>query len=158
MGNNGKVRLTVMLCSVVVLSTNAAVRAEFELKCPDVRVETEPNKTVILPCFTEPQTDVSLRPVEWVVNDTDGVHLYRKKADDPEEQIEDYKGRTSLSHNNLSLGDCSLSLRVKMSDAGTYRCSVITETLPPPSCSLNLIGTNWNIGVVSLVGLGFILL
>uniref|UniRef100_A0A3Q1IDF4 Ig-like domain-containing protein n=1 Tax=Anabas testudineus TaxID=64144 RepID=A0A3Q1IDF4_ANATE len=89
---------------------------------------------VILPCVST--------PVECVVNDADGVHLYHNEADDPEAQIEDYKGRTALSHNNLFSGDCSLSLRVKTSDAGTYRCSVITEKLPPPSCSLNLIGKN----------------
>lgn len=104
-------------------------------------MEAEREKTVILRCFTEPQTDVRQMTVEWVFVDEkiQDVHLYHRQTDDLEEQAENYKGRTSLSRKDLSSGNCSLSLRVETSLAGTYMCSV-RDGNEPNSCSLKLTG------------------
>lgn len=113
--------------------------APFHLKCPNPTVEAEDDTTVILLCFAEPKTDISQMTVEWVVNQTNDVHLYRQREDQFGEQEEHYRSRTSLSHKNLSSGNCSLSLRVKMSHGGTYMCSVRTG-YEAPNCSINLTG------------------
>lgn len=113
------------------------------LKCPNHTVEAESEKTATLPCVTEPQTDVRTVTVEWVFKDAKeqihDVHVYRRRKDDFEEQTEKYKGRTSVSHEALSSGNCSLSLRVATSFAGTYMCSVRNGT-EVHNCSLTLSG------------------
>ncbi|KAK2899601.1 hypothetical protein Q8A73_012730 [Channa argus] len=98
--------------------------ASFDLKCNDMTVEAEADRAVILPCFTVPPEDLRQMTVEWVVNQTDDVHLFLK-GEDVKDHIHKYKGRTSLFLNELTSGNCSLKLDpVHVSDNGVYRCSV----------------------------------
>ncbi|XP_049923505.1 uncharacterized protein LOC126404365 [Epinephelus moara] len=100
------------------------------LQCPDTSVDGEIGKTVILRCLTEPQMNVNDMTVEWVVNDTDDhVHAQRGGKQKLDDQMKEYKGRTSLFDNKLSEGNCSLRLTVQMSDSGSYHCSVIGEEI-----------------------------
>lgn len=107
------------------------------LQCPDTSVDAEIGKTVILRCLTVPQMNVNDMTVEWVVNDTDHhVHAQRGGKQKLDDQMKEYRGRTSLFDSKLSEGNCSLRLTVQMSDSGRYRCSVIGEEIL--SCFTNL--------------------
>lgn len=125
------VSLQLLLCYLVVLSlswklqTNGrcfASLSDFQLNC-DKHVEVEAGKSVVLPCFTEPQ--LKLRMVHWTRNDDQDVHLYRDKTDDLEGQNPDFKNRTSLFHSEILKGNCSLTLaRMTPTYSGTYACRV----------------------------------
>ncbi|XP_078020130.1 butyrophilin subfamily 3 member A3-like [Epinephelus lanceolatus] len=100
------------------------------LQCPDTSVDAEIGKTVILRCLSVPQMNVNDMTVEWVVNDTDHhVHAQRGGKQKLDDQMKEYRGRTSLFDNKLPEGNCSLRLTVQMSDSGRYRCSVIGEEI-----------------------------
>nr|XP_033465099.1 butyrophilin subfamily 2 member A1-like [Epinephelus lanceolatus] len=100
------------------------------LQCPDTSVDAEIGKTVILRCLYVPQMNVNDMTVEWVVNDTDHhVHAQRGGKQKLDDQMKEYRGRTSLFDNKLPEGNCSLRLTVQMSDSGRYRCSVIGEEI-----------------------------
>ncbi|KAK2899599.1 hypothetical protein Q8A73_012728 [Channa argus] len=133
--------------------------ASFELKCNDMTVEAEADRAVILPCFTVPPEDLRQMTVEWVVNQTDDVHLFLK-GEDVKDNTQKYKGRTSLFLNELTSGNCSLKLDpVHVSDNGVYRCSVkspVGNLLG--TCFFNLHGINNGVKVVAGVGVGLIAL
>ena len=98
--------------------------------------------TVILPCSTKNKTDISRDLVEWLVKDpTTGnytdVHVYNQGEDQLHKQRDDFKDRTSLFKEELSSGDCSLSLLVTTSHNGTYCCCVPGRLC----CTVTLKGT-----------------
>lgn len=81
---------------------------------------------IILPCHLEPAVDATDLTVEWARPDLDPrfVHL-RRDGVELQEEHKLYTGRTSLFASKLKCGDISLKLsKVKLSDAGTYRCFV----------------------------------
>ncbi len=85
---------------------------------------------IILPCHLEPAVDGTDLTVEWVRPDLDPrfVHLTRGGVELLLEEHPSYMGRTTLSINKLKCGDISVKLsKVKLSDAGTYKCLVPTS-------------------------------
>uniref|UniRef100_A0A0F8AVD7 Butyrophilin subfamily 1 member A1 n=1 Tax=Larimichthys crocea TaxID=215358 RepID=A0A0F8AVD7_LARCR len=86
---------------------------------------------IILPCHLKIPADVDAlgMTVEWARPDLDPrfVHLRRGGVELLLEEHALYTGRTSLFINNLKCGDISLKLsKVKLSDAGTYKCFLPT--------------------------------
>uniref|UniRef100_A0A671UD82 Immunoglobulin V-set domain-containing protein n=1 Tax=Sparus aurata TaxID=8175 RepID=A0A671UD82_SPAAU len=56
------------------------------------------------------------------------VHLYENRSDQPEEQHQDYRGRTEMKKDLLKTGDLSLTLKhPKETDTGRYRCLVYNK-------------------------------
>ncbi|XP_073799760.1 uncharacterized protein isoform X2 [Danio rerio] len=82
---------------------------------------------VILPCLVKPNISVVDMKVEWFRLDQEYsvVHLYEDHVDRNTEQIQSYKGRTELNHQQLQTGNASLRLSaVKVSDEGRYKCFI----------------------------------
>ncbi|KAE8300608.1 hypothetical protein D5F01_LYC00753 [Larimichthys crocea] len=64
------------------------------------------------------------------------VHAYRGKQDHPHDQMDQYRGRTTLNPKDLSRGVLTLLISsVQTSDSGPYRCFVPKRK---PSCTFNL--------------------
>ncbi|XP_027138225.1 butyrophilin subfamily 2 member A2-like isoform X3 [Larimichthys crocea] len=64
------------------------------------------------------------------------VHAYRGKQDLPHDQMDQYRGRTTLNPKDLSRGVLTLLISsVQTSDSGPYRCFVPKRK---PSCTFNL--------------------
>ncbi|XP_051251022.1 CD276 antigen isoform X6 [Dicentrarchus labrax] len=79
---------------------------------------------VILPFHLEPPFDVRSLTVVWTC-DGQYVHVYRSRMDDPGSQDKNFRGRTSVFHEEMIRGNISLKLtRVTELDAGSYTCSV----------------------------------
>ena len=79
---------------------------------------------IILPCHLEPQFNVTTLTVEWRLSAT-LVHVYRNRKDDLTLQHKDFRGRTSLFHDEMSNGNISLKISsVTEADAGNYTCFV----------------------------------
>lgn len=81
-------------------------------------------QNAVLLCSVKPPLDVRVKTVEWRLNRR-LVHIYRHRQDDPSPQDKDFRDRTSLFHDEMSIGNISLKLSgVKKSDAGNYTCLV----------------------------------
>lgn len=94
----------------------------FQLICPETLVEAVAGHPVILKCYTKPELKVER--VEWLVNGSDEVHVFRGGKDRNEHQNEKYKGKTSLFKDELYRGNSSLNLTADMSHSGNYCCFV----------------------------------
>uniref|UniRef100_A0A8C9XKZ6 Ig-like domain-containing protein n=1 Tax=Sander lucioperca TaxID=283035 RepID=A0A8C9XKZ6_SANLU len=80
---------------------------------------------IILPCQLEPPMNAVSMTMEWGRRDLEPrfVLVWHDGQELLTDQNKAYKGRASVSINNLTLGDFSLRLSsVKISDSGTYRC------------------------------------
>ncbi len=85
---------------------------------------------VILPCSVKPSISVVDMRVEWFRLDLkDSVHLYEDHVDKNTNQIQSYRGRTELIHQELQRGDASLKLSsVRVSDEGRYKCFIQSKS------------------------------
>ncbi|KAM8747999.1 uncharacterized protein AB9X84_015828 [Acanthopagrus schlegelii] len=99
------------------------------LQHPNTTVKGKVGDRVILPCSAKDKKNISHDQVEWLVKDpTTGeykdVHFYHQGEEQLYKQRDDFKDRTSLFKDQLSSGNCSLSLLVTTSHSGTYYCCV----------------------------------
>uniref|UniRef100_A0A667Z6K5 Ig-like domain-containing protein n=1 Tax=Myripristis murdjan TaxID=586833 RepID=A0A667Z6K5_9TELE len=109
-------------------STTAAHLPFCGISCHPYRsnkVRAVVGENVTLPCQTEPPKDLQSLTVEWKYNES-FVHHYRTGQDDHDEQHQQYRHRTILSHEDLVKGNLSLKLlHVQLSDQGNYTCRVV---------------------------------
>ncbi|XP_062390953.1 uncharacterized protein LOC134078819 isoform X2 [Sardina pilchardus] len=83
---------------------------------------------LILPCSLENNVSAVDMEVQWIINGNQLVHKYRRHMDVTDQQLEAYRGRTSLFREELQRGNISLKLRsVNISDTNTYRCYINTN-------------------------------
>ncbi|KAL2076721.1 hypothetical protein ACEWY4_027680 [Coilia grayii] len=95
---------------------------------PDAAVVGVVGQDLLLPCTVRPVASAVDDEVKWKIG-TDIVHHYHRHQDLTGQQLPDYRGRTSLSRQELLKGNVSLMLKsLKLSDAKTYRCYVAAET------------------------------
>ncbi|KAL0196785.1 hypothetical protein M9458_005325, partial [Cirrhinus mrigala] len=87
---------------------------------------------VILPCSVKPNISAVDMKVEWFrsdLKDSQLVHLYDDHVDRNTEQIQSYRGRTKLIHQELQRGNASLKLSsVQISDEGLYKCFIKSKS------------------------------
>ncbi|KAM3590329.1 uncharacterized protein V6R79_007682 [Siganus canaliculatus] len=97
--------------------------SEFSDVVGDGPVQATVGEDVVLSCHLDPPSDVSAKTVHWKRNHLT-VHLYRDRNDDYEDlQDEQFRGRTSLFHHEMSRGNISLKLtNVTEEDSGRYSC------------------------------------
>ncbi|XP_014817278.1 PREDICTED: butyrophilin subfamily 1 member A1-like, partial [Calidris pugnax] len=100
--------------------------AEFRVVGPGRPLLATMGQDVVLPCHLSPEVDAQRLEIRWIrylVSET--VHPYQHGADQYDEQMEEYIGRTELARDGLSRG--SLDLRIsglRPSDDGQYVCTV----------------------------------
>ncbi|XP_038568803.1 butyrophilin-like protein 2 isoform X3 [Micropterus salmoides] len=78
---------------------------------------------VTLQCRLDPPVSLSAFTVDWTrLENKDIVHVYRHQQDDPGPQTDQYRGRTTLLHEDLIRGVLTLHISsVKLSDRGLYK-------------------------------------
>ncbi|XP_030635141.1 uncharacterized protein LOC115816325 [Chanos chanos] len=106
-------------------------RDQFQVVGPDGPLVVEAGEDLILPCSLKPNISAVDMTVEWFrLHTSDSlVHLYKDGVDRNEDQIQSYRGRTSLFKEELQKGNTSLKLsRVKVSDEGKYKCFIQSES------------------------------
>ncbi|KAM3591135.1 uncharacterized protein V6R79_023011 [Siganus canaliculatus] len=87
-------------------------------------VQASAGEDVVLSCLLEPPFNVRDLTVNWKLDD-DTVHLYKNGLDDPDDQLQQFSGRTSLFHSEMKVGNISLKLtNVTEKDSGVYICYV----------------------------------
>ncbi|XP_053716373.1 V-set domain-containing T-cell activation inhibitor 1-like isoform X2 [Synchiropus splendidus] len=107
------------LVTLVTLVSLLGVAVNGQL--PDITVSSTYKSNQILPC-SFPSGDDLL--VHWYKERKDlAVHSYYHGQDQLDHQMDQFRGRTSLFHEQLSRGNASLLLKeVQVSDRGRYTC------------------------------------
>ncbi|XP_050959692.1 butyrophilin-like protein 3 isoform X3 [Labeo rohita] len=104
---------------------------EYDVVGPEDAVLAVAGEDVILPCSLKPNTSVVDMRVEWFrpgLKDS-LVHLYEDHEDRNTDQIQSYRGRTELIHQELQRGNASLKLSsVRASDEGYYKCFIQSKS------------------------------
>ncbi|XP_030635170.1 butyrophilin subfamily 1 member A1-like [Chanos chanos] len=102
---------------------------QFQVVGPDVSLVVGAGEDLMLPCSLKPNISAVNMRVGWFRVYTSDLllHLY-DNGDESKDQIQSYRGRTSLFKEELQKGNTSLKLsRVKITDEGEYRCVVRSE-------------------------------
>ncbi|XP_077086699.1 butyrophilin subfamily 1 member A1-like, partial [Siphateles boraxobius] len=120
--------LTLLLVSGITDSRSE----QFEVVGPADPVFAAAGEDVILPCFIKPNISVVDMRVEWFrldLRDSPLVHVYDDHEDRNTDQIQSYRGRTKLIHQELQRGNTSLKLStVRVSDEGRYKCFIQSKS------------------------------
>ncbi|XP_073330578.1 butyrophilin subfamily 1 member A1-like [Pagrus major] len=118
-------RALVLQHTVILLLLAGYCRGQSQAAQPSQRIVTLVGEDVVLPCRLEPPLDAVSKSVEWGRPDLEPrfVHVWHEGQNLLVNQNPSYRGRTSVSIDNLKQGDLSLHLSaVKLSDNGVYRC------------------------------------
>ncbi|KAK9978469.1 hypothetical protein ABG768_020220 [Culter alburnus] len=119
--------LTLLLVSGITDSRSE----QYEVEGPADPVFAIAGEDVILPCSVKPNISVVDMRVEWFRPDLIDslVHLYEDHEDRNTDQIQSYRERTKLNHQELQRGNASLKLSaVRVSDEGHYKCFIQSES------------------------------
>lgn len=94
--------------------------------CPNPTIKAAEGDAVALLCHLDPPSSVVNYAVDWKRVDLNKVvYSYRHKHENRDDQMDQYRGRTTLSPEDLSRGNLSLWISsVQTADSGPYRCYV----------------------------------
>ncbi|XP_050960741.1 butyrophilin subfamily 1 member A1 [Labeo rohita] len=120
--------LTLLIISGITYSRSE----QYEVVGPADPVFAVAGEDVILPCSVKSNTSVVDIRLEWFrpdLKEAQLVHLYEDHEDRNTDQIESYRGRTELNHQELQRGNASLKLSsVQVSDEGRYKCFIQSKS------------------------------
>ncbi|KAK2860269.1 hypothetical protein Q7C36_004435 [Tachysurus vachellii] len=115
-------------CVTLILVSFTESRSEsLQVIGPEAPLVAVAGEDLVLPCFIKPNTSAVDMTVEWmrIEEVASLVHLYRDHQDRNEDQVQSYRGRTSLFKEELQKGNASLKLSdLRVSDEGEYKCLV----------------------------------
>ncbi|XP_036418249.1 ribonuclease inhibitor-like isoform X4 [Colossoma macropomum] len=124
-------------CSVQDKSYSDAITVHVEVNVhlkvigPAEPLVVEAGEDLVLPCSLQPSVSAVDMTVEWSrlhLGDRI-VHLYEHNKDRSFDQMESYRGRTTLFKEELKKGNASLKLSaLRLSDDGAYKCLIETRT------------------------------
>ncbi|XP_038568493.1 myelin-oligodendrocyte glycoprotein-like isoform X2 [Micropterus salmoides] len=102
------------------------VSGEPQVICPNPTIQAVGGDTVTLPCYLDPPHSVVDYAVDWTRVDLNKVvYSYRHKQESHNDQMDQYRDRTTLHLEDLSRGNLTLQISsVQLADSGPYRCFV----------------------------------
>ncbi|KAM9363789.1 uncharacterized protein ABDE67_019903 [Symphorus nematophorus] len=116
--------LITMQSALVLLAVLSSAAGDYRAVCPEPIIEAVEGDSVLLRCRLDPLINLSTLTVDWK-RLKEVVHAYRHGKDQPGAQLPEYRGRTTLSHEDLNGGDVNLEISsLNQSDAGSYKCYV----------------------------------
>ncbi|XP_063325338.1 butyrophilin-like protein 2 [Pelmatolapia mariae] len=115
-------------CTVYSKEGNILMKKQVVLIFRVCQVEVkEGAESVQLPCKTRLNL-LEVAKVEWKERGNRKVHVYKNGSDQPEEQHQDYRDRTTMNEDLLQSGDLSLTLKYPTEeDNSTYTCTVYSR-------------------------------
>uniref|UniRef100_A0A671TPY4 Ig-like domain-containing protein n=1 Tax=Sparus aurata TaxID=8175 RepID=A0A671TPY4_SPAAU len=147
---------------VYLLLQTHSCKGQSQLIAPSQPIVATVGDDIILPCHLKPEADVVAMTLEWTRPDLNHIfiHVRRSGQELLRSKHPSYKGRTSVSIDELKHGNVSLKLsKVKPSDAGRYQCYIpkldtgsVIELIVGAASSLviSLSGLDLNKGAVVL--------
>ncbi|XP_069093389.1 butyrophilin subfamily 1 member A1-like [Pleurodeles waltl] len=119
-----RLRLTIHLVTFLLLKVSPSRADDFLVVGPNKPLIILPGEDALLPCHLSPAISAEDMTVNWYKGHFyNTVHVHRLGQDWSAEQMEGYKGRTSLNKDGVQVGNVSLIIRnVTSSDSGNYSC------------------------------------
>lgn len=122
--------------SVILLLQCLAIRSSetFQVLGPGQALHAVSGEDLVLPCSLKPAISAEAMMVHWFrlnyqEQQRPSVHLYEDGRDQNNDQIQSFKGRTSLFKEELKRGNTSLKLsNTQVSDEGDYKCVVESKS------------------------------
>uniref|UniRef100_A0A671WMS0 Ig-like domain-containing protein n=1 Tax=Sparus aurata TaxID=8175 RepID=A0A671WMS0_SPAAU len=123
---------------LALLFITEVITAGYGTVLPAEEIKTDEGSNVTLQCRLDPKINLVHLGSFWVRVDLHGlVHIYRPRCDDPGPQLLQYRGRTTVDHEDLRKGNLTLHIcSVQLSDAGLYRCYVPRLRA---GCTINIV-------------------
>ncbi|XP_050926277.1 uncharacterized protein LOC108883801 isoform X2 [Lates calcarifer] len=105
------------------------VTATHQITCPTEPIQAEEGGDVSLQCRLDPSVDLRKETLDFTRADLnredDVVHSYSDEKDRTYRQMDQYRGRTTLIHEDLIRGIISLNISsLTLTDSGLYTCYV----------------------------------
>ncbi|NXI74759.1 VTCN1 inhibitor, partial [Anseranas semipalmata] len=119
----------IVLAAVIALIIGFGVSGKRSISVTALMSPGNIGQSGLLGCTFEPDIRMGSIAIRWAKAGVAGlVHEFRGGKDHLQEQDAAFQGRTAVFTDQVIGGNASLELRdVKLSDAGTYRCSVTTS-------------------------------
>nr|XP_013051862.1 V-set domain-containing T-cell activation inhibitor 1 [Anser cygnoides]XP_013051863.1 V-set domain-containing T-cell activation inhibitor 1 [Anser cygnoides]XP_013051864.1 V-set domain-containing T-cell activation inhibitor 1 [Anser cygnoides]XP_013051865.1 V-set domain-containing T-cell activation inhibitor 1 [Anser cygnoides] len=119
----------IVLAAVIALIIGFGVSGKRSISVTALTSPGNLGQSGLLGCTFEPDIRMGSIAIRWAKAGVAGlVHEFRGGKDHLQEQDVEFQGRTAVFADQVIGGNASLELRdVKLSDAGTYRCSVTTS-------------------------------
>ncbi|XP_039656148.1 uncharacterized protein LOC120558883 [Perca fluviatilis] len=118
---------------VAILLFSKTTLGEHRLTCPQT-IEAAEGDDVIIQCGLDPPVDLSFYTFDVARLDLSSygdVHCYRRGTDHLDDQMDRYRDRTTLHHEDLIRGIVTLKISsVTLSDSGPYKVYVPDLTAP----------------------------
>ncbi|XP_068583643.1 myelin-oligodendrocyte glycoprotein-like [Cebidichthys violaceus] len=94
--------------------------------CLTQPIKVVEGETAALHCGLHPPVNLSCYTVDWKrVDNKQIVYVYRDGRDDPDSVVDQYRGRTTINHEDLSRGTLTLNISsANLSDSTSYKCFV----------------------------------
>ncbi|XP_078496883.1 butyrophilin subfamily 1 member A1-like [Lissotriton helveticus] len=119
-------RLTTIIYTfiLILLNISPSLPARFYVIGLDVPLVIPPGEDAVLPCHLSPQINAENMTIRWFKDKyLDLVHLYQDGEDWFENQIAEYRSRTTLTKDAIKAGSVSLIIHnVRPTDSGLYTC------------------------------------
>ncbi|NWR45654.1 VTCN1 inhibitor, partial [Regulus satrapa] len=118
----------VILAAVITLIIGFGVSGQHSISVTALTSPGNIGQRSILGCTFEPDIQMDSIAIQWAKEGVAGlVHEFKGGKDHLQEQDPSFQGRTAVFAEQVIGGNASLELRdVRLSDAGTYHCSVTT--------------------------------
>ncbi|NXD54183.1 VTCN1 inhibitor, partial [Corvus moneduloides] len=125
---NSMTTVIIILAAVIALIIGFGVSGKHSISVTALTSAGNIGQRSILGCTFEPDIRMDSIAIQWAKEGVAGlVHEFKGGKDHLQEQDPSFQGRTAMFADQVIGGNASLELRdVQLSDAGTYRCSVIT--------------------------------
>ncbi|XP_078496884.1 butyrophilin subfamily 1 member A1-like [Lissotriton helveticus] len=119
-------RLTTIIYTfiLILLNISPSLPARFSVIGLDMPLVIPPGEDAVLPCRLSPQINAENMTIRWFKDKyQDLVHLYQDGEDWFENQIAEYRSRTTLTKDAIKAGSVSLIIHnVRPTDSGLYTC------------------------------------
>ncbi|NXH35196.1 VTCN1 inhibitor, partial [Myiagra hebetior] len=118
----------IILAAVIALIIGFGVSGKHSVSVTALASPGNIGQRSILGCTFEPDIRMDSIAIQWAKEGVAGlVHEFKAGKDHLQEQDPSFQGRTAVFAEQVMGGNASLELRdVRLSDAGTYQCSITT--------------------------------
>ncbi|XP_009868928.1 PREDICTED: V-set domain-containing T-cell activation inhibitor 1 [Apaloderma vittatum] len=118
----------IILAAVIALIIGFGVSGKHSISVTTLMSPGNIGQHGVLGCTFEPDIRMGSIVIRWAKEGVAGlVHEFKNGKDHLQEQDTSFRGRTALFADQVMGGNASLELRdLRLSDAGTYKCSVTT--------------------------------
>ncbi|KAJ1134834.1 hypothetical protein NDU88_001280 [Pleurodeles waltl] len=116
--------MTIYTFVFFLINVAPSLQVRFSVIGLDLPLVIHPGEDAVLPCHLSPKINAQNMTIRWFKEKYQNiVHLYQDRGFRIENQMAEYRSRTTLIKDSIVVGSVSLIIRnVQPSDSGLYTC------------------------------------